>query len=253
MHAAAMSDFQLRTPFSRPPRTGLLGGGLRLDPVFLPSRTGWFGESPTGSLLNFGLTLNRLDAPLTPLMNAFTAQMLATPRAAPITVAQRIFAAAPPDAWDSLYEVLRDNGPKLWPEVPSSVPNIVTGDPVSLGSIAPDGRFVPRAPDDVVAGTGLNSSWLGGTISLGRRFTFASSLDVHFQLFVDHEAVSRRADLILGGGGVTVEGRTRGGIPFEFSLGAGRGEEGRPAGFLMLQIGPKYVPQPNHPGVPDRF
>ena len=77
--------------------------------------------------------------------------------------------ALQPDAWDTLYGLLRMAGPTLaWSDIPGPQRNIVTGLPVSRSKIDSSGNIVPTAADGVIAGFGLPSP----AIKLGKRFPF---------------------------------------------------------------------------------
>jgi hypothetical protein len=59
--------------------------------------------------------------------------------------------------------------------------------------------------------------------------------------------VESRANLLISGGGIGIEGKTSSGNPLKLRVGAGRDQTGRGAGFITIQIGPDYVqatPQP---------
>ena len=123
-------------------------------------------------------------------------------------------------------------------DVPGAQRNPVTGGPVSRGKIDSSGTFVPPAPDDLIAGFGVPSP----AIKLGKRFPFASDLDVHLYLYLDKDAYANEMKYFASGGGIQFGGKTSGGTPLKLRLGVGRDSAGGGAGFIKLQIGPDFAP-----------
>jgi hypothetical protein len=242
-------DFQLTPPFSnwgtgyKPP--DLFGDRfkLKLNLQYLPSQLGWAAQMQNGQILNLGLGLpgfpdvtDRFSTACAAIASCPTSGSSLDPR----MLAQTFSAAADDSVWDTLYGLLRDAGPNLWPDVPSTRTNIVTKKPASDGKIDPSGTFVPTAPDGLVAGTAIPSP----AISLGKRFLFASHPDVHLYLYVDKDAYADQPKYLFSGGGVSLEGKTSWGGPVKLRFGAGRDEAGGAAGFFTIQIGPDYVQMP---------
>ncbi len=122
-------------------------------------------------------------------------------------------------------------------------PNVVTGQPSSIGLLDPAGRPRYQGVDESVAGPALDSGWLGGSLTLGKRFRFASDLDVSLLIHADKDAaLAGQASNLLAGGGVSVTGRTSRGAELKLRIGAVRDQAGGAAGFFLLQIGPDIPP-----------
>jgi hypothetical protein len=244
-------NYQLTPPFSnwgtgyKPP--DFFGDQFKLKWNYLPSQLGWSAQTKDGQVVNLGLWL-----PGTPpgLNDSFSATFAAITRALdnkkpvdPKQVAQVFGGTADDNIWDTIYGLVRKGGQSLWPDVPGNKPNIAKGGPASTGKVDPSGTVIPSSPDDAVAGAGIPSP----AISLGKRFLFASHPDLHFYLYLDKDAYPNKPNLLLSGAGVGLEGKTSGGDPVKLRIGAGRDASGGGAGFIMLQIGPDYLPQTPNP------
>jgi hypothetical protein len=244
--------FQLKPPFSnwgtgyQPPNFFGDQFKLTLDLPFLPSQLGWAARLGNGQVLNLGLHLPGFpDA-----TDSFTSVCAALASCSnsgssldPRMLAQTFSASADDSVWDTLYGLLRDAGPNLWPDVPGARTNIVTRKPASIGKLDPSGTFVPTVPDGLIAGTAIPSP----AISIGRRFLFASHPDIHLYLYVDKDAYADQPKYLFSGGGIGLEGKTSWGDPLKLRFGAGRDEAGGGAGFIRIQIGPDYLPPPPNP------
>lgn len=220
----------------------------QLTPPFLSSRLGWAGQTDTGQVFNLGLTLqddsveDNFARSCAAIARSFGTKTCFDPN---IVAAQHL-TLLKPETWDTLYGLVRGAGPALWPDVAGSQTNIVTGKPATIGKLDPFGIFRPTAAKDVIAGTGLPLIPPSG-ISLGKRFAFVGDPHVQFYLHLDKDAVEKRANLLISGGGVGIEGKTSSGNPLKLRVGAGRDQTGRGAGFITIQIGPDFVaasPQP---------
>src|SRR5690242_6584550 len=166
---------------------------------------------------------------------ALSQQFRLNPQLDPKAAAPSFLNALQPDDWDMLYGLLRLAGPALaWSDVPGAQRTIVTGGPVSRGKIDSSGTFVPNAPDDLIAGFGVPSP----AIKLGKRFPFASDLDVHLYLYVDKDAYANEVKYFAAGGGVQFEGKTSGGPKFKWRLGVGGVTVGGGAGSVRWRFGP---------------
>ncbi len=216
--------------------SSLFGPDLTLSP-FAQSRLGW-------CLMGWdcqvrGLQLHDCDDAFMTACGALSQQFRLNPRLAPQAAAPSFLNALQPDDWDTLYGLLRLAGPTLaWSDVPGAQRNPVTGGPVSRGKIDSSGTFVPPAPDDLIAGFGVPSP----AIKVGKRFPFASDLDVHLYLYLDKDAYANEMKYFASGGGVQFGGKTSGGTPLKLRLGVGRDSAGGGAGFINLQIGPDFAP-----------
>jgi hypothetical protein len=244
--------FQLKPPFSnwgtgyQPPSFFGDQFQLTLDLPYLPSQLGWAARMGNGQVLNLGLHLPGFpDA--TDSFTSVCAAMASCSNSGssldPRMLAQTFGASADDSVWDTLYGLLRDAGPNLWPDVPGARTNIVTRKPASTGKVDPAGTFVPTAPDGLVAGTAIPSP----AISIGRRFLFASHPDIHLYLYVDKDAYADQPKYLFSGGGIGLEGKTSWGDPLKLRFGAGRDQAGGGAGFITIQIGPDYLPPPPNP------
>jgi hypothetical protein len=211
---------------------------LTLSP-FARSRIGWSLMGWDFQVRGLGLTLpDGGDDALGSACGALAQRLRLDPRLDPQAAAPSFVNALQPDAWDTLYGLLRLAGPVLaWPDVPGAQRNIVTGQPVSRGRIDSSGTFVPPAPDDLIAGFGLPSP----AIKLGKRFPFASDPDVHLYLYLDKDAYASDMAHLVSGGGIQFGGKTSKGTPLQLRLGIGRDEAGGGAGFIRLQIGPDFA------------
>jgi hypothetical protein len=212
---------------------------LTLSP-FAQSRLGW-------SLMGWDLQVHNLtltlpdggDDALCTACRALGQRWRLNPRLDPQAGASSFVSALQPDAWDTLYGLLRLAGPALaWSDVPGAQRNIVTGQPVSQGKIDSSGNVVPTSADGVIAGFGLPSP----AIKLGKRFPFASEPDVHLYLYLDKDAYADDIKHFASGGGIQFGGKTSGGTPVKLRLGVGRDQAGGGAGFVTLHIGPDYAP-----------
>jgi hypothetical protein len=217
-------------------------------PPFLSSRLGWAGRTRYGQIFNLGLTLSddSVEANFARSCAAIARSFGTKSCFDPNVVAAQQLTLLKPETWDTLYGLIRGAGPALWPDVYGTQTNIVTGKPVTIGKLDPFGIFRPNGPDDVIAGTGLPLIPPSG-ISLGKRFSFVSDPHVQLYLHLDKDALESRADLLVSGGGVGIEGKTSSGNPLKLRVGAGRDQTGRGAGFITIQIGPDFVaasPQP---------
>ncbi len=197
------------------------------------------------SAMGWDLQVRRLDLgalsddALRPACDALGRQLRLSPRLDPQMSAPSFVNALGPDAWDTLYGLLRMAGPTLaWTDVPGAQRNVVTGEPVSRGKIDGGGTFVPTAPDGVIAGFGLPSP----AIKIGKRFLSVSEPDIHVYLYLDKDAYANDMKDFATGGGIQFGGKTSGGTPLKLRLGVGRDTAGGGAGFIKLQIGPDYVP-----------
>ena len=218
-------------------RPRLFSQELTLSP-FVQSRLGW-------SFLGWDCQVRSLnladgdDDSLRTACGALSPQLRLNPRLDPQAAAPGFLSALQPDAWDTLYGLLRLAGPTLaWSDVPGAQRNVVTGQPVSLGKIDSSGNVVPTAPDDLIAGFGLPSP----AISLGKRFPFVSDPDVHLYLYLDKDAYANDMKYFASGGGIQFGGKTSSGTPLKLRLGVGRDTAGGGAGFIRLQIGPDFAP-----------
>jgi hypothetical protein len=245
-------SFQLTPPFSnwgtgyKPPDFFGDQFKLKLNLPYLPSQLGWTAQMENGQILSLGSLLPGFPDVNDSFWNACAAVARSqggTSICDPKSLAQTFSAAADDSVWDTLYGLLRDAGPNLWPDVPSNRTNIVTKKPASAGKVDPSGVFVPTAPDGVVAGTAIPSP----AISLGKRFLFASHPDVHLYLYLDKDAYPDQPKYLFSGGSVGLEGKTSWGDPLKLRIGAGRDEAGGAAGFITIQIGPDYLPQAPKP------
>jgi hypothetical protein len=247
-----MSDFQLQTTFLqggyKPPRTGLLGDyHLTLDPALLQPQMGWCGYMEGGGVRPLGgLSLFAgVDDVLQPAMGDMSSALRLNKGLAPTLSARNSLLSAGSPLWDKLAGLIGKAGPgALWQ--PIGVPgatNLVTGKPFSIGVIDPAGHPRYDGVDGTVAGTALDSRWLGLTLGLGRRYRFASDLDVSVQLFADKDAVlEKKPQYLFSGGALSVQGRTSWGADLNLRIGAGRDQSGGTAGFFTLQIGPDIPP-----------
>lgn len=215
----------------------LLSDDLTLSP-FAQSRLGWCLMGWDCQVRSLQLQDGDNDAFRT-ACGALSQQFRLNPRLDPAAAAPRFLNALQPDDWDTLYGLLRLAGPTLaWSDVPGAQRNPVTGGPVSRGKINSSGTFVPPAPDDLIAGFGVPSP----AIKLGKRFPFASDLDVHLYLYLDKDAYANEMKYFASGGGIQFGGKTSGGTPLKLRLGVGRDSAGGGAGFIKLQIGPDFAP-----------
>ena len=251
-----MSDFQLSSSFLqggyRPPRTGLLGDfHLTLDPALLQPQMGWCGYVPGGGLRPLGPNLFAgLDDVLKPAIGGMSSALRLNSNLTPTQSARNSLLAAGSPLWDKLAGLIGDAAPgALWR--PIAVPgatNVVTGEPFSIGTIDPAGHLRYDGADATVAGTALDSRWLGLSLGFGRRFRFATDLDVSVQLFADKDAVlAEKPQYLFSGGALSVQGRTSWGSDLSLRIGAGRDQAGGAAGFFTLQIGPDIPPPPVAP------
>jgi len=218
----------------------------QLTPPFLSSRLGWAGQTDTGQVFDLGLTLrdDSVEANFARSCAAIARNFGTKSCFDPNIVAAQHLTLLKPGTWDTLYGLVRGAG--LWPDVAGTQTNIVTGKPVTIGKLDPFGIFRPNGPSNVIAGTGLPLIPPSG-ISLGKRFMFVGDPHVQLYLHLDKDAVESRANLLMSGGGVGIEGKTSSGNPLKLRVGAGRDQTGRGAGFITIQIGPDYVaatPQP---------
>jgi hypothetical protein len=220
----------------------------QLTPPFLSSRLGWAGQTDTGQVFSLGPTLldDSVEANFARSCAAIARGFGAKTCLDPNILAAQHLTLLKPETWDTLYGLIRSAGPALWPDVSGSQTNIATGRPATIGKLDPFGIFRPNGSKDVIAGTGLPLIPPSG-ISLGKRFSFVSDPHVQLYLHLDKDALESRADLLVSGGGVGIEGKTSSGNPLKLRVGAGRDQTGRGAGFITVQIGPDYVaasPQP---------
>jgi len=238
-----------------PQPTPSLGGyrprkffNYQLTPPFLASRIGWAGQTDTGQVYNLGLTLldDSVEANFARTCAAIARNFNTNSCFDPNIVAAQQLTLLSPDTWDTLYGLVRGAGPALWPDVSGTQTNIATGKPVTIGKVDPFGLFRPNGPDDVVAGTGVPLIPPSG-LSIGKRFATLGDPHVQFYLYLDKDALEKRADLLMAGGGVGLEGKTSGGNPVKLRVGAGRDQTGRGAGFITIQVGPDYVAPPPQP------
>jgi len=247
-----MPDFQLQSSFLqggyRPPRTGLLGDyRLTFDPTLLLPQMGWCGYLPGGNLRPLGPAnlFAGLDSVLKPAMGDLSSTLRLNPNLPPTQAAHTSMLAAGSPLWDQLAGLIGSVGPgALWQ--PLTVPgatNVVTGQPFTIGTIDPAGRPRFDGVDSTVAGSALDSRWLGLSLGFGRRFRFATDLDVSVQLFADKDAIlTQQPRYLFSGGALSVKGRTSWGSDLNLRIGAGRDQSGGPAGFFTLQIGPDIPP-----------
>lgn len=246
-----MGDFQLSSSFLRdgyrPRRPRLLGDfRLTLDPAFLRPPMGWCCYLPGGDLRRLGTNLfPGLDGVLEPAMGDMSRALRLTPGLTPVQSARNSLLAAGSPLWDKLAGLIGDAAPgALWrPITVWGATNVVTGEPFSIGVVDPAGRLRYDGVDATVAGSALDSRWLGLALGFGRRYSFASDLDVSLQVFADKDAVLReRPQYLFSGGALSVQGRTSSGANLNLRIGAGRDQAGGAAGFLTLQIGPDIPP-----------
>ena len=220
----------------------------QLTPPFLSSRLGWAGQTDTGLVFDLGLTLqdDSVEDDFARSCAAIARGLGAKSCFDPNIVAARQLTLLKPETWDTLYGLVRTVGPALWPKAPGSQTNIATSGPVTIGRIDPLGYFRPNGPTDAVAGFGLPLIPPSG-LSIGKRFLFVGDPHVQLYMHLDKDALDSRGSLLVGGGGVGIEGKTSGGNPLKLRVGAGRDQTGRGAGYITIQIGPDYVaasPQP---------
>ncbi len=246
-----MPDFQLTSTFLqggyRPPRTGLLGDyRLTFDPTLLTPQMGWCGYVQGGGVRPLGPNLFAgLDGVLEPAMGDMTRGLRLNTTLTPTQSARASLLSAGSPLWDKLAGLIGDAGPgAMWR--PITVPggtNVVTGEPASIGVVDPAGRLRYDGVDSIVAGSALDSRWLGLSLGFGRRFRFATDLDVSVQLFADKDAVlTQQPQYLFSGGALSVQGRTSWGGDINLRIGAGRDQSGGAAGFFTLQIGPDIPP-----------
>jgi hypothetical protein len=231
--------------------------------MFCQANLGWFACLPAGEPRPLGLTLgNGLDVTIEPALGAFARDALTAKDPAPVAARHLLSAGSP--LWDKLADIVAtQTANAAWREigVPGR-PNVVTGQPSSIGLLDPAGRPRYQGVDESVAGTALDSGWLGGSLTLGKRFRFASDLyvslltlgkrfrfasdlDVSLLIYADKDAaLAGQASNPLAGGGVSVTGRTSRGAELKLRIGAGRDQAGGAAGFFLLQIGPDIPPAP---------
>jgi hypothetical protein len=215
---------------------------------FLSSQLGWAAQTGTGQVFNLGLTLPDDDVESNFAWScAAIARSFGTKTCFdPHIIAAQQFSSLDPSVWDTLYGLIRTAGPNLWQDANGTQTNIVTGKPVTIGKIDPLGYFRPTSPDGVIAGFGAPLVPPTG-LSLGKRFLFASDPHVQLYLYLDKDALDKRANLLMSGGGVGFEGKLSSGDPLKLRVGVGRDQTGAGAGFITIQIGPDYVaasPQP---------
>ena len=246
-----MGDFQLSSSFLqggyRPPRTGLLGDfRLTLDPALLQPQMGWCGYLPGGGLQPLSLDLFAgLDGVLEPAMGDMSRALRLNTRLTPAQSARNSLLSAGTPLWDKLAGLIGSAGPgALWrPVTVPGATNVVTDAPYSIGVVEPAGRVRYSGVDATVAGSALDSRWLGASVGLGRRFRFATDLDVSLQVFADKDAVlTQQPQYLFSGGALSVQGRTSWGAPLNLRVGGGRDQAGGAAGFFTLQIGPDIPP-----------
>jgi hypothetical protein len=246
-----MGDFELSSAFLRggyrPRRPRLLGDfRLTLDPAFLRPPMGWCCYMPGGGLRRLGTNLfPGLDGVLEPAMGDTARALSLNTTLTPTQAARNSLLSASSPLWDKLAGLIGDAAPgALWR--PITVPgatNVVTGEPFSIGVVEPAGRLRYDGVDAAVAGSALDSRWLGLTLGFGRRYRFASDLDLSLQVFADKDAVLReRPQYLFSGGALSVKGRTSSGADLNLRIGAGRDQSGGAAGFFTLQIGPDIPP-----------
>lgn len=239
-------NFQLNTPFSNwgtgYKKPDFFGDRFKLSTLYLPNQLGWTAQAANGQTANYGTCFpGGVPGVTDSFSDAAAAVARSEPSAAKGDSLAKLFASVFDDKiWDTLYGLLRGAGPNLWPDVPGPKKNVVTGDKVPAGKLAPNGTFVPSGPDDQVAGVGIPLP----AISLGKRFLYASNPDVHLYIYMDKDAVPQKSNYLLSGGGVGLEGKTSGGTQFKFRVGVGRDAAGGGAGFFTIQIGPDYVQMP---------
>jgi hypothetical protein len=241
-------DFQLTPPFSnwvcgyRPPNMFGDQFQLKLQP-YLPSQLGWTAQTKDGQLLNLGLWLPGSDPGLNDSMSATCAAIARalnnTQPVDPKKVAQVFGGTADDNVWDTIYGLVRKGGQSFWTDLPGNKTNITKGGPAAVGKVDSSGTVVPMSPGDAVAGVGIPTP----AISLGKRFLFASHPDVHLYVYFDKDAYADKPNLLLSGGGASIEGKTSGGDKFKVRIGAGRDASGGAGGFITLQIGPDFVQQ----------
>jgi hypothetical protein len=218
-------------------RPSIFNRTLALSPFTL-TRLGWSLMGWDLQVRGFDLS-NVNDESLRPACGALGRRLRMSPRLDPQAAAPSFLSALQPDAWDTLYGLLRMAGPTLaWSDVPGAHRNVVTGQPVSRGKTDASGTFVPTSADGVIAGFGLPSP----AIKIGKRFLSASDPDVHLYLYLDKDAYAGDMKNFVSGGGVQFGGKTSGGTPLKLRLGVGRDTAGGGAGFIKLQIGPDYAP-----------
>lgn len=246
-----MGDFQLSSSFLqggyRPPRISLLGDArLTLDPALLQPQMGWCGYMPGGGLRPLGTNLFAgLDSVLAPPMGDMSRSLRLNSSLTPTQSARNSLLSAGSPLWDKLAGLIGDSAPgALWrPVTVPGATNVVTGEPFSIGVVDPSGRPRYDGVDATVAGSALDSRWLGLSLGFGRRFRFASDLDVSVQLFADKDAVlTQQPQYLFSGGALSVQGRTSWGADLNLRIGAGRDQAGGAAGFFTLQIGPDIAP-----------
>ena len=213
---------------------------LSLDPAFTTSQLGWCVQTGNCQVFNMTLTLptgdDGLQNALGTLSQASRGKAAANPQAAVPSFLQSLS----PSDWDTLYGLARQIGPSTWTDIPGAQTNIANGKPVSIGKIDGGGNVVPTSADGVIAGFGLPLP----AISAGKRYPFASGLDVHLYVYVDKDAFARDMKLLPAGGGIGFETKTSDGTKLKLRIGAGRDQAGGAAGFIRLQIGPDYVAAP---------
>jgi hypothetical protein len=219
-------------------QTSPVASDLTLSP-FVKSRLGWCLMGRDCQVRGLQLLQDGDDDAFRTACAALSRQFRLNPRLDPKAAAPSFLSALQPDDWDTLYALLRLAGPTLaWSDVAGAQRNVVTGGPVSRGKIDSSGTFVPSAPDDLIAGFGVPSP----AIKLGKRFPFASDLDVHLYLYLDKDAYANEMKYFASGGGIQFEGKTSGGTKLKLRLGVGRDTAGGGAGFVKLQIGPDAPP-----------
>jgi len=218
--------------------SSLFGPGLTLS-SFAQSRLGWCMMGWDCQVRGMQQLQDGDDDAFRTACGALSQQFRLNSRLDPQAAAPSFLNALQPDDWDMLYKLLRLAGPALsGTDVPGARRNPVTGGPVAQGKIDSSGTFVPPAPDDLIAGFGLPSP----AIKLGKRFPFASDLDVHLYLYLDKDAYANDMKYFASGGGIQFGGKTSDGTPLKLRLGIGRDTAGSGAGFITLQIGPDFPP-----------
>ena len=222
---------------------------LDFDLPDLQSQIGWAAQMQNGQVVNLNLDCGSGDFTdsLTGACAALSRGMNSRSSLDPKVLAPIFVKAGGTKLWDKLYDLAHDHGSDFWPDVPGTQKNILTKKPASVGQVDSEGNFVPTDPKDLIAGSSL-PDFLSPTISLGKRFLFASHTDVHFYMYLDKDAFSaNQVSRLVSGGGVGIEGTTSRGTQVKLRFGIGRDSTAGPAGFLTVHVGPDNLPQPQQP------
>jgi hypothetical protein len=186
------------------------------------------------------LDLDLDDEPLRQACGALTQQLQLCRQVDPLTAAKYFKNALKPQAWD-VFGTLLTAVQTLAPLAAATSLNgaqsdVNTRQPVAVGSADSSGNIQTGAADGVIAGHAVPTQ-LSPAIKLGKRFLFASHPEVRLTINLDPSTGPNEARYIVPGGGVELSGKTSKGTPLKLTVGIGRDQTDRGAGFIKVQIG----------------